>query len=110
MQGTCQVLFEGALNDSLDYTERVEYMRYENKSDKSAAPTQVLESKSVEGVSFVSFKEVFRKLPSESLVRRMVLAEPDRMSREEALRKAVDYLELYEKIEKGKEVFPSLRH
>jgi hypothetical protein len=63
----------------------------------------------VEGVSFLGLKEIFRKLPDDSLVRRMVLAEPDRMARSEALRKTIDYLELYERLEKGRAFSPLLR-
>lgn len=50
-----------------------------------------------ETVSFVKMKEIFSKLPEKSLVRRLVLAEPDYLPRELAKEKAFLYFEMLEK-------------
>jgi hypothetical protein len=60
-------------------------------------------------VPFLKIKEQFAKLHRDSLLRRMVLAEPDYMPRQEAIRKSLDYLELYEKLEKEKALSPLVR-
>ena len=59
-------------------------------------------------VSFRGMKEIYSKLPENSLVRRLVLSEPDTMPRAVAKEKAFLYLEMLEK-EKGKSFSPLLR-
>lgn len=51
-------------------------------------------------VSFLSLKEIFSKLPKDSMVRRLVLAEPDYLPREVAKEKAFLYLEMLESLQK----------
>jgi hypothetical protein len=51
-------------------------------------------------VSFVNMKTIFSKLPESSLVRRLVLSEPDTLPRETATEKAFLYLEMLEKEQK----------
>jgi hypothetical protein len=59
-----------------------------------------------ESVSFRTLKEIYSKLPENSLVRRLVLSEPDILPRDIAKEKAFLYLEMLEK-ERGK-VFSTL--
>ncbi len=47
--------------------------------------------------SFVGMKEIYSKLPENSLVRRLVLSEPDTLPRDVAKEKAFLYLEMLEK-------------
>lgn len=61
-----------------------------------------------EPVSFLGMKTIFSKLPESSLVRRLVLSEPESMPREIAKEKAFLYLEMLEK-EQGKTFSPLLR-
>lgn len=65
-------------------------------------------SKEEEPVSFKGLKEIYSNLPENSLVRRLVLSEPDTMPREIAKEKAFLYLEMLEK-EKGNSFSPLLR-
>ena len=59
-------------------------------------------------VSFVGLKQIYSKLPENSLVRRLVLSEPDSLPRDVAKEKAFLYLEMLEK-ENGKSFSPLLR-
>jgi hypothetical protein len=61
-----------------------------------------------EPVSFLGMKAIVSKLPEGSLVRRLILSEPDTMPREVAKEKAFLYLEMLEK-EQGKPFSPLLR-
>jgi hypothetical protein len=62
----------------------------------------------VELVSFKRMKEIYSKLPENSLVKRLVLSEPDTLPRNVAKEKAFLYLEMLEK-EKGGSFSPLLR-
>jgi hypothetical protein len=61
----------------------------------TAVQQQVPQEKEL--ISFLSLKAIFSRLPETSLVRRMVLAEPDYLPREIAKEKAFLYLEMLEK-------------
>jgi hypothetical protein len=61
----------------------------------TAAQKQVPQEKEL--VSFVDLKAIFSRLPETSLVRRLVLAEPDYLPRALAEEKAFLYLEMLEK-------------
>ena len=65
-------------------------------------------SKEGEPVSFKGLKEIYSKLPENSLVRRLVLSEPDTLPRDVAKEKAFLYLEMLER-EQGKPFSPLLR-
>lgn len=66
------------------------------------AATQRHASQDTTLVSFLDLKAIFSKLPKNSMVRRLVLAEPDSMPREVAKEKAFLYLEMLEKERFGK--------
>lgn len=61
-----------------------------------------------EPVSFLGMKHIVSKLPENSMVRRLVLSEPDVLPREVAKEKAFLYLEMLQR-EQGKSFSPLLR-
>ncbi|MDG6934281.1 MAG: hypothetical protein JRN68_06245 [Nitrososphaerota archaeon] len=58
-------------------------------------------------VSFARMNEIYSELPENSLVRRLVLSEPDTLPRDVAKKRAFLYLEMLEK-EKGT-IYSTLR-
>jgi hypothetical protein len=59
--------------------------------------TQKQASQDAPLVSFLDLKAIFSRLPENSMVRRLVLAEPDFLPRDTAKEKAFLYLEMLEK-------------
>ena len=59
-------------------------------------------------VSYQKMKQIFSKLPESSMVRRLVLSEPDSLPKRVAIEKTLLYMELLE-MEKEKTFSPLLR-